>query len=211
MENTNSLHRMLAGFRKFRDIYYEQRPERIRTLVEDGQHPHVLVIACSDSRVDPAIITQAEPGDLFVVRNVANLVPPYGPDDSYHSTSAALEFAVRDLGVSEIVILGHSHCSGIRALLDKGANAHSDREFIAPWVSIAAKAMHKLDEENESERAAEGGRAALRVSMQNLLSFPWVAERVDAGKIGISGWWFDMQAGQLHGIRKPDAPFQQLT
>jgi len=211
MDNTDCLDRLLAGFRGFKAIYYEQRPERVQALVEEGQHPSVLFIACSDSRVDPAIITHAEPGELFVVRNVANLVPPYEPDSSHHSTSAALEFAVRDLGVSEIVILGHSHCSGVRAMLDKGGNGQTDREFIAPWVSIAAEAARGQDAVNDLDRETGAGRAALRVSMQNLLSFPWVAARVDAGTLGISGWWFDMQAGQLHGIREPNAPFKQLT
>lgn len=211
MEDTNCLDRLLAGFRGFKAIYYEQRPERVRTLVEEGQHPSVLVIACSDSRVDPAIITHAEPGELFVVRNVANLVPPYEPDNSHHSTSAALEFAVRDLGVSEIVVLGHSHCIGVRAMLDKGGEGQTNREFIASWVSIAAEAARDQAAADESDREAAGGRAALRVSIKNLLSFPWVKHGVDAGTLGVSGWWFDMQAGQLHGIREPDAPFQLLT
>ncbi len=107
--------RMLAGFKSFKAIYYEQRPERVKDLVDMGQKPEVLLIACSDSRVDPAILTNAEPGEMFVVRNVANLVPPYEPDENYHGTSAAIEFAVCDLKVRDIVVLRHQCCGGISA------------------------------------------------------------------------------------------------
>ncbi len=105
--------RLIAGFRAFRARHYEARPELMRELVTVGQSPAVMMIACSDSRLDPALLLGTEPGELFIVRNVANLVPPYGPDDGLHGTSAALEFAVRDLGVQHIIVLGHSGCGGI--------------------------------------------------------------------------------------------------
>jgi carbonic anhydrase len=111
------MQRLLAGIKGFQKRYYEQSPERMKELTEHGQHPKVLLISCSDSRVDPAILTGASPGDLFVVRNVANLVPPYKLEGNYDGARAAIEYAVRDLGVSHIVVLGHAHCGGIKALL----------------------------------------------------------------------------------------------
>ena len=106
------------GFKSFRETYYEGQPDFFRSLVEKGQNPDIMVIACSDSRVNPSIITNVGPGEVFIVRNVANLVPPFEPDSNYHGTSAAIEFAVRDLNVGHIIVLGHSHCGGIRWLCE---------------------------------------------------------------------------------------------
>ena len=142
--------RMLAGFKSFKAMYYEQRPERVEDLVNMGQRPEVLLIACSDSRVDPAILTNAEPGEMFVIRNVANLVPPYEPDENYHGTSSAIEFAVRDLKVKDIVILGHSACGGMQALVEHGeAGKVPDRDFIGEWVSIANCLLYTSDAADE--------------------------------------------------------------
>src|SRR3546814_423075 len=135
-----SIERLVAGFRGFRARYYEQRPERMEELAARGQAPEVMVIACSDSRVDPALLLGEEPGEVFTVRNVANLVPPYAPDDRLHGTSAALEFAVRDLEVRHVVVLGHSACGGIRALRAAASGEPSAREFMAPWMTIAEDA-----------------------------------------------------------------------
>ena len=115
--NDKVLDQLLAGIKGFQERFYQQDPEHMRQLTEQGQKPKVLLIACSDSRVDPAILTAAAPGDLFVVRNVANLVPPYKLEGHYDGARAAIEYAVRDLGVNHIVVLGHAHCGGIKALL----------------------------------------------------------------------------------------------
>lgn len=181
-----TIERLKAGFRGFRSIHYEARPETYQALAA-GQNPDVLVIACSDSRVDPAILLNAQPGELFVVRNVANLVPPYEPDGRHHSTAAAIEFAVRDLKVEHVVILGHSRCGGIRALRE-GVDG---REFIGPWTAIAADACRHAHDSAEAEHAA------IAASLGNLAGFPWVAELIDAGALSIHGWWFDMEAGRL--------------
>ena len=187
---------LIAGFRAFRARYYEQRPERMRELSARGQSPAVMVIACSDSRLDPALLLGAEPGDLFMVRNVANLVPPYSPDSNYHGTSAALEFAVRDLHVGSIVVLGHSACGGIEALRQAHAGTLADREFISPWMEIAAAAC----------RCEAGGGVpdqqsvehdGIRISLKNLRSFPWLDERVRAGELTLHGWWVDIATGSL--------------
>jgi len=189
-----TINRLITGFRSFRETYYEEQPDFYRLLVEKGQKPDVMVIACSDSRVNPSIIAKVEPGELFIVRNVANLVPPYEPDSGYHGTSAAIEFAVRDLNVGHIIVLGHSHCGGIQALCEShGGN--SNREFIAGWMSIVAQARNKNLEGEAQHRHVE--REAVKISLDNLLSFPWVKKRVGDGQLELHGWFFDLVAGEL--------------
>jgi carbonic anhydrase len=189
-----TIERLIAGFKDFREAYYDRQPEFYRSLVELGQSPDVMVIACSDSRVNPSIIAKAEPGELFIVRNVANLVPPYKPDSSYHGTSAAIEFAVRDLGVGHIIVLGHSHCGGIRCLCD-GATGSNSREFIDGWMSIVDHAVNPELKGAKLYRHVE--KEAVTISTNNLLSFPWVKKRVVSGGLKIHGWWFDLEAGDL--------------
>jgi len=191
-----AVQRLVAGFRGFRARYYEQRPERMHDLALHGQSPEVLLIACSDSRVDPALLLGSEPGELFVIRNVANLVPAYGPDDNPHGTSSAIEFAVRDLGVRHIVVLGHSACGGIQALRASCAGEKSAREFIAPWMEIATDACPcGADGSVPDQETVE--HAGIRISLQNLTTFPWIAEKVQAGELHLHGWWVDLQAGRL--------------
>ena len=185
---------LLLGFKSFRKTYYEKRPDFYQLLVEKGQKPEVMIIACSDSRVNPSIISQADPGELFVVRNVANLVPPYERDNSFNGTSAAIEFAVRDLNVKHIIILGHSHCGGIRRLCD-GHEDGKRREFIDNWVSIVDKARDETLEGAAQHRHVE--REAIRISLDNLLPFPWVKSRDKDRQLKIHGWWFDLEAGEL--------------
>ncbi len=200
---------LVAGFRAFRARYYEQRPERMHELTTHGQSPAVMVIACSDSRLEPAVLLGAEPGDLFTVRNVANLVPPYTSDITFHGTSAAIEFAVRDLKVRHIVILGHSACGGIQALRAASAGAPSEREFIAPWMSIAAEACRCAEgEEVPDQQSVE--HDGIRISLNNLLSFPWVKQAVEAGELTLHGWWVDLVQGRLCHI-DPDGSAVEMV
>ena len=185
--------RLLAGHRSFRQKYFVDNPELYRRLHQEGQSPKVLVIACSDSRVDPSIILGAEPGDLFVIRNVANIVPPYEHDlSSCHGTSAAIEYAVNHLQVEDIVILGHSHCGGIRALVD-------DREN---WIYIVEdakfEAAHRHLDHEESCAFCE--KAAIGISLHNLETFPFVKEKLAAGKLRLHGWYFSIETGTLETV-----------
>ena len=207
-----AIRRLMAGIKGFRARYYEKYPDNMRMLVEHGQKPEVLLIGCSDSRVDPALITQGEPGELFVVRNVANLVPPYQPDGHYHGTSAAIEYAVRVLEVAHVVVLGHARCGGIRGLIGMQAGEQPPGDFIAPWVSIAQSACERFltppgEGETLDERQAAAvwlqdsphlvERAAVRGSVENLMTFPFIRERVEAGTLHLHGWWFDIETGDL--------------
>jgi carbonic anhydrase len=193
-----SIDRLMMGFESFKKNYYEEQPDIYRLLVEKGQKPDVMIIACSDSRVNPSIITNAGPGELFIVRNVANVVPPYELASSYQSTSAAIEFAVRDLNVKDIIVMGHSHCGGIRRLCEGQAEGKS-REFIDDWLSVVEKARDGKFEGESQHRQVE--QEAIKVSLDNLLSFPWVKDRVENKRLKLHGWWFDLEAGKLfaHG------------
>ena len=156
-----------------------------------------------------ALLLGTEPGDLFTVRNVANLVPPYAPDDSHHSTSAALEFAVRDLKVRHIVVLGHSACGGIQALRAAVAGTPPQREFIAPWVEIAGAAC-RSDGTGVMAEQESVEQDAIRISLANLQGFPWVVERVAAGDLMLHGWWVDLDQGRLVEVR-PDGGTADLV
>lgn len=133
----DAITRLVAGYRRFRSGYYAAHHQALTALAHEGQSPEVCIVSCSDSRVDPSLILDCEPGELFVVRNVANLVPPIEAEGLYHGTSAAIEFAVCGLEVAHIIVLGHGHCGGIQALLSGVATHHSRGGFIAAWMSIA--------------------------------------------------------------------------
>jgi carbonic anhydrase len=204
--------RFIAGFKRFRQHYFDPHEQRFASL-QQGQKPKVLVIGCSDSRVDPAILTGCAPGELFVVRNVANLVPPCQHDSHHHGVSAALEYAVCHLEIEHIIILGHSGCGGIGALIH-GVDNGRPADFIGPWVGIAQRAKEQVlkelsgKEPDKQARACE--QAAILVSLENLLSFPWISERVDAGTLCLHGWYFDIAVGQLYSYAPEAAGFALL-
>lgn len=185
--------KLLKGFADFRETYYEKDTSLFQQLSTQGQSPHTLLIACSDSRVDPALLFGVKPGELFVVRNVANLVPPYQPDTRLHGTSSAIEFAVRDLKVSQIIVLGHSNCGGIHALCRHLKGEVLEREFIERWVSIAADAVspHVDNPPQDAEQAA------ILASVENLKTFPWIDKQIKSGELTLHGWWFDITFGEL--------------
>ncbi len=215
---------LVDGVRRFKARFYAEAPSLMRRLAEVGQAPATLMIACSDSRVDPAILSGADPGELFVVRNVANLVPAYAPDDGLHGTGAALEYAVRDLGVDHVVVLGHAHCGGIKAMLATAGGERPPRDFVGAWVemALAASRLHIKDPDAEGgvremplERLKEvpflAERASILGSLDNLMTYPWVRERVEAGTLSLHGWWFDLDSGDLWATDRPGQPLLPVT
>jgi carbonic anhydrase len=202
----------LSGFKEFQRTYFCAGSEFFASL-KNAQTPRALVIACSDSRVDPAILTGCEPGDMFVVRNVANLVPPYEKSPGLHGVSAALEYAVTILEVGHVIVLGHSSCGGIQALMD--SRSEELGEFIAPWVSIAKPALEEvsreLTEKTKELRQQACEQAAVLVSLENLLTFPWVFERVMNGKLYLHGWYFDLGRGELLSYLPETGSFEPLV
>lgn len=202
----------LAGFKRFRQHYFDPHEQRFAAL-QQGQNPKVLVIGCSDSRVDPAILTGCAPGELFVVRNVANLVPPCECDTHHHGVSAALEYAVCHLEVERIIILGHSGCGGIGALMH-GIPDGRPADFIGPWVKIAERAREQvlieLPDKDQATQSRACEQAAILVSLENLLTFPWISERVESGSLLLHGWYFDIGIGQLYSYAPETAGFEPL-
>lgn len=195
-----SIDKLVAGYRRFRGGYYEVNRDRLVDLARQGQSPKVAVIGCCDSRVDPAVITDSTPGDLFVIRNVANLVPPCEGEGAWHGTSAALQFAVCDLEVEHIIVLGHAGCGGIRSLLEGQGNKPEDN-YIANWMDIAAEASKRAlardDLQTLDERAHACELNAIEISLANLETFPWIQERVEQSRLQLHGWYYDMASGDL--------------
>jgi carbonic anhydrase len=191
---------LLEGYARFRKGYWRRYQKRFSILARDGQSPSAMVIACADSRVAPEVIFDCAPGEIFVARNVSNLVPPYAPDAANHGTSAALEFAVTALNVSTIVVLGHSLCGGIRALMQPGGD-HSD--FIASWMAIAGEARKRVCDAPDAEGADfdtlcdRCEHESIRISVANLLTFPWIRSRVEERSLTLTGMHFNVQTGRL--------------
>jgi carbonic anhydrase len=201
------MQRLLDGYARFRAKNWPERRKAFESLANNGQSPKALVVACIDSRVDPAMIFDAAPGEMLTLRNVANLVPPYAPDAAYHGTSAALEFGLCVLEVPHIIVLGHGLCAGVRALLDGPPD--TAQEFVAPWMSIASPAREHALEAPLAERQQCGEFEVVKVSLTNLMSFPWVVERVRSGKLQLHGAWFDIHSGVLMTMQ-PDGTFMPV-
>lgn len=192
--------RLLDGYRAFMTGRYSSERDRYRQLADTGQEPHTLVIACCDSRSAPETIFDCGPGELFVVRNVANLVPPYEPDSNFHATSAALEFAVQSLKIRNILVMGHGRCGGIKAALDPNAKPLSPGDFIGQWMRLLKPAANKIKDSSlltNAERQTALERISIRNSIANLRSFPCVKILEDKGRLQIHGSWFDISTGEL--------------
>ena len=208
------LRKLTRGFLEFQRQTFEPKRAFFAELARK-QRPKIMMIACSDSRVDPAILTNSEPGDLFMMRNVANLVPPCAFDRAQHGTSAALEFAVTKLEVDHIIILGHSGCGGIEALMTGDPAITDENTFIHNWLRIADEARRRTlltarHQPLEAQfRCCE--REAIKTSLANLLSFPWIERRVKEERMRLHGWHFDINDGQMYVYVPEDDAFQPLT
>ncbi|HWK13509.1 MAG TPA: carbonic anhydrase [Rhizobiaceae bacterium] len=203
---------LISGYRNFMSGRYASESARYRELASSGQTPKTMVFACCDSRAAPETIFDAGPGALFVVRNVANLVPPYAPDDNHHGTSAALEFAVQSLKVENILVLGHGRCGGIGAALNPAAEPLSPGDFIGRWMSLVAPAAeavagNKLMTPAERQTALE--RISIRYSLANLRTFPCVRILEQKGKLRLHGAWFDISTGELWIMNPATGDFER--
>lgn len=204
--------KLMVGFRKFRDKYFNQENSLYHKLATNGQSPKTLIIGCSDSRADPAIIASASPGELFIVRNVANLVPPYEQGGGRHGVSSAIEFAVMNLQVESIIVLGHRQCGGIRALmLNHDLNQN---EFVNRWMNIAKDAkirvLKNYPNSSEEELCRHGELEAIIVSLDNLKTFPFVAEAIKTRNLTLMGIYFDLELGQLLGYDEESQSFKNI-
>lgn len=202
---------LIDGHRRFSGGRLDAERERYRKLALEGQRPRTMVIACCDSRAAPETIFDMGPGELFVVRNVANLVPPYEPDGGQHSTSAAIEYAVAVLGVERIVVLGHGRCGGIAAALDVDMRPLSEGDFIGKWIGLLrpdAERLRDAEFASPEERQTEMERLAVRGSIERLRAFPMVERAEREGGLRISGAWFDIELGELRILDRASGEFR---
>ncbi len=204
----NNFQKMLQGYQIFRKKYALGDASIMQYLSHYGQQPQTMVVACCDSRVDPALILQCDPGDLFVVRNVANIIPPYEKDEAHHGTSAALEFGVRVLNVEHLILLGHSQCGGIQALFDSQTDNHND--FITNWVSLIKTTHDHQHNHHLHSDPDEYAKLALNQSYQHCLTFPWIQEKIAQKKLTIHLWFFDIKTGQIFTYSHQDKKYLPL-
>jgi carbonic anhydrase len=207
----NELLRLLAGFKRFRQKYFEGENAPYRKLAT-GQGPKTLIIGCSDSRVDPALITESEPGDLFVVRNIGNLVPPFETNPGMHGVSSAIEFAVVNLKVAYVVVMGHRQCGAVRALMVGTENP--EPSFIAKWVSIAKDAkqrvLQKFPNADTETLCAHCELESIKVSLDNLRTFPFVTQAIAERGMKLVGAYFDLEEGRLLELDEATGEFTPL-
>ncbi|MCI0465938.1 MAG: carbonic anhydrase [Beijerinckiaceae bacterium] len=208
--------RLATGYEAFLGGRFAREQDRFRHLASAGQTPDIMLIGCCDSRVSPEVIFDAEPGELFVVRNIANLVPPYGPNDDLHGTSAALEFAVLGLGVEHIVVMGHAGCGGVRAFAcGETAGYHpplSQGDFIGKWISLIGPAAARIapcaSPEDFIERLT---LASIIQGLANLRSFPWIVAREKLGRLSLHGAYFGIASGALLALDEGSGRFEPVS
>jgi carbonic anhydrase len=200
------MERLIAGYRTFRANRWPSERANYEQLAK-GQKPEYLVIACSDSRSDPATIFSARPGEMFVIRNVANIVPPFEEGGGYHGTSAALAFAVVVLKVKTVLVMGHAQCSGVAAMLD---GSHVENvPFVGQWTSLLAPAIARCGHAYDRQAAIE--RECVRLSLERLMTFPFVADRVRAGALTLEGARFGIADGRLDVLDKATGAFAPIS
>ena len=207
---------LIEGYRRFRTTAYAAQKQRFDRLASEGQSPKLMVIACSDSRVDPAQIFDVDPGEIFVVRNVAALVPPFETTPGHHGVSAALEFAVQVLQVRQIVVMGHGMCGGCKAALTQEMHGAKPGEggFIADWIALLDEAREPIAlQHGTTGRAAERAMeyAAVQTSLRNLRTFPCVRSKERAGTLRLSGTFFAISDGVLHLLDEASGEFQPVS
>jgi len=201
-------------FRRFKHRHFAPNQDHYEMLATEGQNPDVMIVSCSDSRVDPETLFSAMPGELFVVRNVANLVPPFETQGKYHGVSAALEFAALNIRVKHIVVLGHSGCGGVRACLEHDAAKQTKSEFIRNWMSMLDDAREKVVAAHEGKPAAALGsaleREGVKTSLANLRTFPCIQILEGRGSIALHGAYFDIASGMLEVLDRESGEFVRL-
>jgi carbonic anhydrase len=198
--------RLLEGLQRFRREFFPKYREHYQRLVSEGQSPSTLFIGCADSRVVPDLLTDTLPGDLFVVRNVGNLVPPFETDSGFHGVSAGIEFAMMALQVKDIVVCGHSHCGAIRALYTPPP---ADAPHMTKWLELARPAMLPSEATEDTLRRTE--MRSIVLQLQNLMSFPMVRDRVERGDLCLHGWYYVIEEGQVLGLDFATGEFNPLS
>lgn len=205
---------LISGYEKFKDTKFKRYENKFLDLVENGQHPKVLFIACSDSRMDPTLITNSAPGDLFVLRNIGNFVPPFAPDNDYHATAAGIEYAVSVLGVTDIIICGHSHCGAIKTMYTKITDI--DLVHVKKWLELGMDAKNYVTKKlisqdvTQAERLELTEKISLLFQSKNLLTYPNVERRVHEGELFIRTWYYHLESAELEYFNTESGEFEPM-
>ncbi|CAN1723445.1 carbonic anhydrase [Hyphomicrobium sp. 1Nfss2.1] len=216
MEQTMSSfpEKLADRYRRFHHRHFLPKAEEYEELAAYGQSPEAMIVSCSDSRVDPETIFSAMPGELFVVRNVANLIPPYETGGKFHGVSSAIEFALLNLRVKHMIVMGHSGCGGVKAALDQSAAKQTEAQFISRWMSMLDDARLRVvaahQTATEAERQAALEKEGVKTSIKHLRTFPFVSEAEDKGKLAIHGAYFDIASGTLSVLNHSRGEFFPL-
>ena len=196
-----NIHKLISGSQNFQEKNFKKYQHKFEELVTKGQSPKVLFIGCCDSRVLPNLITDTGPGDLFIVRNIGNFVAPYKPDADFHSTAAAIEYAVTVLDVQDIIVCGHSHCGAIGALYTQKKLEHDDLVHVKTWLELGmpAKALVEAlaEDVSKEDKLIMTEEISVLFQLQNLLTYPSVKKRVEEGKLFLNGWHYDIESGEI--------------
>ncbi|WP_292662605.1 carbonic anhydrase [Nitratifractor sp.] len=213
----NKISEFEKGHQYFRSVKFKKNEERFKKLVEEGQNPKALFIGCSDSRVMPNMITGSGPGDLFILRNVGNFVPPFSPDNDFHATAAAIEYAVTHLEVSDVIVCGHSDCGAIKAcfeVLETPETVDEENIHTYKWLQLGADACSMarrgLSEESREAQRDFAEKASVVFQLENLLSYPAVRRRVDAGRLFLHGWHYNLATGEILYFDESELEFKVL-
>jgi len=205
---------LISGYEKFKDTKFKKYENKFLDLVKNGQHPKVLFIACSDSRVDPALITNSAPGELFVLRNIGNFVPPFAPDNDFHATAAGIEYAVSVLEVTDIIICGHSHCGAIETMYTKITDINL--VHVKKWLELGMDAKNYVTQKlisqdvTQSERLELTEKISLLFQSKNLLTYPDVERRVNEGELFIRSWYYHLETGELEYFNTESGEFEPM-
>ena len=211
------IERLIQGFASFKNQCHSRELDEFQCLVSEGQHPKVLMIACVDSRVDPALITQSNFGEMLVLRNVANLVPPYRTDSHYQTTASTIEFAVGKMNVDHIIVKGHSQCGGITSLLQDVTN--NEKTFasdhpLGEWMQImehdAKATLEEFSQAPLKEKVCRCTKKAVITSLKNLMTYPWVQEATSKGELKLHGWYFNLESADLEAFDSETGEFSSL-
>ena len=202
---------LVDGYRRFRSEGYMQQKARFDQLASDGQAPPIMIISCCDSRVDPATIFDTTPGQVFALRNVANLVPPYETGGGLHGVSAAIEFGVLGLGVKHILVLGHAQCGGIKAALAGSVHGSSGPSFVDDWMAMIKVARNEVIAAAPADAQYALELESIKVSLNNLRSFPFITQRESAGELKLHGAYFGIADGDLKVLDEKDGNFRSAT
>lgn len=198
-ENSN-IKSIVLGHEKFKQSNFKQNEDRFKKLVDEGQNPKALFIGCSDSRVGPEIITGSKPGDLFIVRNIGNFVAPFKPDEEYHATASAIEYAVGVLGITDIIICGHSHCGAIESLYKK-IPPTQDIIHTIKWLELGSDAKNfavsQMPHASQNELIRFTEKASVLFQLENITTYPIVKKRLESGELFLHGWFYDMNSGTI--------------